>query len=164
MTLIDTREKGGPKFSTNLTQQMATLIEVWHSTKKYFTNLRVGVSTAPGQRHTTLIPLPTKSVAKALGITGVLNLGYANPLGVHDKLTGGMQNSKTTQKKLICVEFMIWGYAKGILVWFGGTHRGTIYDLEVRKGYTSLIWGYSERYNFDLEVRKNHKVENPYLP
>jgi hypothetical protein len=46
---------------------------------EHFTNLSEGVSTAPGQRQTTLIPLSTKSVAKALDITGVLNLGYANP-------------------------------------------------------------------------------------
>ncbi len=33
---------------------------------------------------------------------------------------------------------------------FGGTQRGA-----------TLIWGYTEGYNFDLGVRKYQKVENP---
>ncbi len=39
---------------------------------------------------------------------------------------------KTAQKKPFWVEFLIWGYAKGIQFWFGGTQRGAI-----------LIWGYA---------------------
>ena len=34
---------------------------------------------------------------------------------------------------------------------FGGTQRGA-----------TLIWGYTEGYNFDLGVRKYQKVENPW--
>jgi hypothetical protein len=30
---------------------------------------------------------------------------------------------------------------------------GRIFDLGVRKGYTILIWGYAEGYNFDLGAR-----------
>jgi hypothetical protein len=33
--------------------------------------------------------------------------------------------------------------------------------LGVRKGGTSLMWGYAEGYNFDLGVREYQKVENP---
>ncbi len=66
--------------------------------------------------------------------------GVLVPLGVREEATGGTQrahrgtkNSKNlTQMKLIWVEFLIWGYVKGIHFWFGGTQRGTI-----------LIWGYT---------------------
>jgi hypothetical protein len=39
-------------------------------------------------------------------------------------------------------------------------HMGIIFDLEVRKGDTTMIWGYAEGYNFDL-LCKCQKVENP---
>jgi hypothetical protein len=38
---------------------------------------------------------------------------------------------------------------------------GRIFDQGVRKRGPILIWGYAERNNFDLGVRKYQKVENP---
>ena len=38
---------------------------------------------------------------------------------------------------------------------------GIMFDQGVRKRGPILIWGYAERYNFDLGVRKYQKVENP---
>jgi hypothetical protein len=38
---------------------------------------------------------------------------------------------------------------------------GIMFDHGVRKRGPILIWGYAERYNFDLGVRKYQKVENP---
>jgi hypothetical protein len=32
----------------------------------------------------------------------------------------------------------------------------------MKKGYTILIWGYAEAYNFDLGVQEYQKVENPW--
>jgi hypothetical protein len=40
-------------------------------------------------------------------------------------------------------------------------YLGRIFYLGVGKGDTSLIWGYTEGYNFDLGVREYQKVENP---
>ncbi len=42
-------------------------------------------------------------------------------------------------------------------------YLGLIFYLGVRKGDTSLIWGYTEGYNFDLGVGEYQKVENPYI-
>jgi hypothetical protein len=39
---------------------------------------------------------------------------------------------------------------------------GIMFDQGVRKRGPILIWGYAERYNFDLGVRKYQKVENPW--
>ncbi len=41
-------------------------------------------------------------------------------------------------------------------------YMGIIFDQGVRKRGPILIWGYPERYNFDLGVRKYQKVENPW--
>ncbi len=38
---------------------------------------------------------------------------------------------------------------------------GILFDQGVRKRGPIIIWGYAERYNFDLGVRKYQKVENP---
>jgi hypothetical protein len=40
-------------------------------------------------------------------------------------------------------------------------YMGIMFDQGVRKRGPILIWGYAERYNFDLGVRKYQKVENP---
>ena len=40
-------------------------------------------------------------------------------------------------------------------------YMGIMFDHGVRKRGPILIWGYAERYNFDLGVRKYQKVENP---
>jgi hypothetical protein len=66
--------------------------------------------------------------------------GVRIPLGVHEKTTGGTQNSKNSSKEALL---------------------GIIFDLEVRKGHTILIWGYAEGYNIDLGVHGYQKVENP---
>ncbi len=63
-------------------------------------------------------------------------------LGVCEKLTGGTPNFKNHSSQVYLgrifdlgvhkrVTILIWGYAKGIQFWFGGTQRGTI-----------PIWGY----------------------
>jgi hypothetical protein len=64
----------------------------------------------------------------------VFNLGYAYPiLGVHKNFTDDMQKKKkNTHKNLIWVEFLIFGYARGVQVWYRGTHWVNI-----------LIWGYA---------------------
>jgi hypothetical protein len=62
------------------------------------------------------------------------------PLGVREKVTGGMQNKKKNSKEALL---------------------DRIYDLGVCKGHTILIWGYAKGYNFDLGVRGYQKVENP---
>jgi hypothetical protein len=68
-----------------------------------------------------------------------LNLGYGypqgymkRPQGVREERTGVTQLKKTTQMKLICVEFYSWGYRMRIQVLFGGRQKGTI-----------LIWEYT---------------------
>jgi hypothetical protein len=53
------------------------------------------------------------------------------PLGVREKLTVGMQNSKNHSKE---------------------SHMGRIFDLGVRKWAKILNWGYAEGYSFDLGV------------
>jgi hypothetical protein len=40
---------------------------------------------------------------------------------------------------------------------------GRIFDLGVREGYTILIWGYAEGYNFSLQVLGYQKIENPWF-
>jgi hypothetical protein len=42
-------------------------------------------------------------------------------------------------------------------------YMGIMFDQGVRKRGPILIWGYTERYNFDLGVRKYQKVENPCI-
>ncbi len=54
---------------------------------------------------------------------------------------GVCQILKTSQNKYFWVELLVWG---------------------VRKGDTTLIWGYAESYNSDLGVREYQKVENPW--
>jgi hypothetical protein len=40
-------------------------------------------------------------------------------------------------------------------------YLGRIFDQGVGKRGATLVWGYTESYNFDLGVRKYQKVENP---
>ncbi len=47
------------------------------------------------------------------------------------------------------VTILMWGVRKWVQSWCGGTQRGT-----------SLIWGYTKGYSFDLGVRKYQKFEN----
>ncbi len=66
--------------------------------------------------------------------------GVRVPLGVLEKVTGGMQNLKKCSKEAFL---------------------GRIFDLGVREGHIIIIWGYAEGYSFDLGVRGYQKVENP---
>jgi hypothetical protein len=61
--------------------------------------------------------------------------------GVHEKLTGGMQNLENNSKE---------------------AYLGIMFHLGVPKRDTILIWEYAEGYNFDLGIRKYQKVENPW--
>jgi hypothetical protein len=79
----------------------------------------------------------------------VLNLGYAYPWGyagssqgVRNQFRGDQQNYKKHPKE---------------------DYMGIMFDQGVRKRGPILIWGYAERYNFDLGVRKYQKVENPWF-
>jgi hypothetical protein len=57
--------------------------------------------------------------------------GVCVSIGVREWLTGGMQFQKALER-----------------------------NSQMNKGYTILIWGYAEGYNFDLGVREYQKVEN----
>ncbi len=66
--------------------------------------------------------------------------GVHVPLGVREKLTGGMQSFGNYSKK---------------------AHLGAIFIWGVREEDTTLIWGYAEGDSLDLEIRKYQKGENP---
>jgi hypothetical protein len=62
-------------------------------------------------------------------------MGYAYPWGYASRSQG-------VRKKTIWVEFLIWGYTKGVQFLFGGTQRGRILIWGTQRG-TISIRGYA---------------------
>ncbi len=66
-------------------------------------------------------------------IPAILNLGYSYPLGVRKQFTGGTQNFKLLQNKLI----------KGKQMWFRGIREGGQFRLRGTQRGSILIWGFA---------------------
>ncbi len=75
-----------------------------------------------------------------------------------EKLTGGTQKFKNYSKEAYLGRIFDLGLRKGVTTLIWGYAEEYNFDLGLHKGVTTLIWGYAEEYNFDLGGMQVPKV------